>query len=225
MEKHKARSLNRRILHALRNHFVVGILVIVPIGAAVAILYWVFITIDSIVQPVIELIFGYRITGLGFIVAIVLIYVVGVIASNYVGRVMVRYVDSFLNRIPLFRQLYGGSKQVVEWVAGSGRQKAVFREVVLVEFPRKGMRTLAFTTNEMTDESGKKVLSLYIPTAPVPTSGYFELVTEDMVTRTNLSVDEAMRTIVSSGIIAPENMFASRTAQSESAGPETSDDE
>ena len=78
-----------------------------------------------------------------------------------------------------------------------------FREVVLVEFPREGMQTVAFVTNEIKDEAGKTLLNIFIPTAPVPTSGYFEIVSADKVVRTKIGVDEAMQMVISSGMISP----------------------
>ena len=190
----------------LRKNFLAGILVVVPLGAAIAILAWVFTAIDNILQPIIKAIFGQSITGLGFGIAIILIYLIGVLASNFVGRRLINFGESILTRVPLFRQLYIGSKQVVQGLSGAGLNKAAFREVVLVEFPREGMKTIAFITNELTDKSGKKLLTIYIPTAPIPTSGYFEIVGEEMVTRTDITVDEAMKMVISSGMVSPSEI-------------------
>jgi uncharacterized membrane protein len=143
---------------------------------------------------------------LGFGIAIVLVYVIGLIANNFFGGKILAFSESLLTKIPVFKQLYIGFKQAVEGIAGTGVNKAAFREVVVVEFPRKGMRTLAFITNELIDESDRKVFSIYVPTAPVPTSGYFEMVTEEMITRTNISVDEAMKMVMSSGMISPNKI-------------------
>jgi len=111
-----------------------------------------------------------------------------------------------LTRVPVFKQIYIGAKQVVEGLSGAGMNKAAFREVVFVEFPRDGMTTLAFITNEITDKSGKKLYAIYIPTAPVPTSGYFEMVTEDKITHTDIPVDEGIKIVISSGMILPSEV-------------------
>jgi len=185
----------------LRRHFLAGILVVVPLGAALLILVWLFSAIDNILQPIIKAIFGQPITGLGFGIAIILIYLTGVIASNFVGHRLIRFGESILTKVPVLRQLYIGFKQVLESL--SGISKAAFREVVLVEFPREGMKTIAFITNELKDKSGQKLLAIYVPTAPNPTSGFFQIVSEEMVTRTDISVDEAMKMVISGGMVIP----------------------
>ena len=196
-------SVWRKIIRVMRNHFIAGVLVVVPIGASIAILAWLFVNIDNILQPVIQLIFGRRIVGVGFGITIVVIYIIGVVASNIVGRRIIRYGESLVSRIPLFRQIYRAFKQVVDSLSGYNVKRASFREVVIVEFPREGMKALAFITNEVTDQNGQTLYSIFVPTTPIPTSGYYILVAEDMITRTTLTVDEAMKMIMSSGIVSP----------------------
>ena len=193
-------------IRVFRKNFLAGILLVVPLAIAVWILWWVFSSVDSLIQPVIEAIFGRPIQGLGFAIFLVLIYITGVIASNYLGKKIIRFFESLLTRVPVFRQLYIGAKQVIEGLSGAGMNKAAFREVVFVEFPRDGMTTLAFITNEITDKSGRKLFAIYIPTAPIPTSGYFEMVTEDKITRTDIPVDEGIKIVISSGMILPDEV-------------------
>ncbi|MEE8194353.1 MAG: DUF502 domain-containing protein [Dehalococcoidales bacterium] len=216
--KKEGESSSHWLIRNLRKNFLAGILVVVPLAIAVLILIWVFTAIDDILQPIIKGIFGRPIAGLGFGVAIVLVYIVGVIASNFIGKRVIRFGESLLERVPLFRQLYTGAKQVVVGLSGTGLNKAAFREVVFVEFPRDGMKTVAFVTNELLDKSGKKLLTIFIPTAPIPTSGYFEIVTEDKITRTDISVDEAMGMIISSGMIMPDEMDIEGTARGAASG-------
>jgi uncharacterized membrane protein len=192
------------ILGRLRTHFLAGILVIVPIAASVLILIWVFTTIDNILQPIIKEIFGRTITGLGFGVTILLVFIVGIIAGNYVGKRLIHMGDSLLRRVPLFRQLYTGAKQVMEGFSGTGAiSKAAFREVVLVEFPTNRMTHVAFITNEFTSSDGRKLFAVYLPSTPVPWSGFSGIVTEDMITRTTITVDEALKMVISGVMIAP----------------------
>jgi uncharacterized membrane protein len=199
----------RRVMRVVRKHFVAGIFITVPLAASFWVLNWVFVNIDETLQPFIELIFGKKIIGVGFGVTVVLVYVVGVIASNIFGRKILGFVERLVTSIPLLRQLYRGFKQVSDSISGLPGKKAAFREVVLVEFPREGMKTLAFITNDILDESGNKLYAIFIPTAPVPTSGYFQIVTEDKIIRTDLTVDEAMRMIMSSGMVAPTKIDTS----------------
>lgn len=205
--KKKGEPFRRRLIRTLRKHFLAGILVVVPIGVAIGILYWFFSTIDNILQePIIKPIFGREITGLGFAISLVLIYLAGIAAENIIGGRLIRFGESLLTRVPVFRQIYTGAKQVVEGLSGAGATKAAFREVVFVEFPREGMQTLAFITSEITEKSGKKLFTIYVPTAPLPTSGYLVIVTEDKLIRTNIPVDEAIKMVISSGMILPTDM-------------------
>ncbi len=204
--KKKGEPFRRWLIRALRRHFLAGMLVVVPLGIAILVLAWIFTGIDNILQPIIKAIFDRPITGLGFGIAIVLIYVIGIVAENIIGGRLIRFGESLLTRVPLFRQVYTGAKQVVEGLSGAGMTKAAFREVVFVEFPREGMQTIAFITSEITDKSGKKLFTIYVPTAPLPTSGYLEIVTEDKLIRTDIPVDEAMKMVISSGMILPTGM-------------------
>jgi uncharacterized membrane protein len=185
----------------LRGQFITGLIVIVPLGASILILIWVFTSIDNILQPVINRIAGQNITGVGFGVTIILIYLAGVIARNVVGKRILRWGNSLLNRVPIFKQLYRGITQIVE--SFSAPDKTGFMQVVLVEFPQKGMRAIGFITNEITDKNGKKLISVLIPTAPNPTSGFLEIVKEEDVIRTQISVDAAVKMVVSAGRMMP----------------------
>jgi len=193
-------SLGRK----LRTQFLAGILVIVPIGATALILVWIFRSIDNILQPVLTSLLGRHITGIGFGVLIVLIYLAGVITSSVLGRRILRFGESLVRRVPLVRYLYNGIKQIVESFSAPG--KTGFMQVVLAEFPRKGMRTIGFITNETVDQSGKKLLNIFIPTAPNPTSGFLQIVREGEVIRTDISVENAIKMIVSAGRIVPEEI-------------------
>jgi uncharacterized membrane protein len=191
----------------MRTHFLAGVLVIVPVAASVLILVWIFTTIDNILQPIIKEIFGRSITGLGFGVTILLVFIVGIIAGNYVGRRLIHFGDSLLKRVPLFRQIYTGAKQVMDGFSGTGAiSKAAFREVVLVEFPARGMTTVAFITNEFKAQTGERLFAVYIPTSPTPWAGFAAIVTEGSMTRTNISVDEALKMCISGMMISPSTL-------------------
>jgi uncharacterized membrane protein len=185
----------------LRDQFMAGILVVVPVGAAVLILIWVFTTIDNILQPIIRAIAGHNIPGVGFGVTVVLIYLTGLVARNVIGRRLIRFGDAVMAKVPLFRGLYTGIRQILE--SFSAPKKTGFMNVVLVEFPRKGIRALAFVTNEITDSHGKKMLSVLIPTSPNPTSGFLQIVREEDIVRTNISVEDALKMVVSAGRLTP----------------------
>jgi uncharacterized membrane protein len=188
----------------LRAQFLAGILVIVPIGATILILIWIFDAIDGILQPVIKDIFGQVIPGVGFAVTMVLIYLAGVIASNVAGRALIRYGETLLARVPVVRQLYTSTKQILESFS-TGDQSSLM-QVVLVEFPRKGIRTIGFITNESSDESGNELINIFIPTSPNPMSGFLQIVREEEIIRTGIPVNEAMKMVVSAGRVSPQEI-------------------
>jgi uncharacterized membrane protein len=185
----------------IRAQFVAGLIVVVPVAASVLILIWVFDGIDDILQPIIRQIAGHDIRGVGFGVAIVLIFLVGVVARNFIGKRLVRFGNSMMMRVPVFRGLYNGIRQIMESVAAP--DKASFMQVVLVEFPRREMWTIGFVTKEITTDSGEKLINVLIPTSPTPWSGFFQVLKEKDVIRTQISVEDAVKMIISGGMTTP----------------------
>lgn len=194
------------LVRNVRRNFITGLLVTVPAALVIIALLWFFTTIDSVLQPIIRLFFGQPITGLGFIITIILIYLAGILASNIVGKRLIQFAEAIVGRLPILRQIYNAAKQAMSSLSGASRTKAAFREVVLIEFPRKGIQAVAFITNEIQDADGQKLIAIYVPTAPVPTSGYFALVREEEIIRTRISVDTAMKMVISSGIASPPEL-------------------
>ncbi|MBM2824538.1 MAG: transporter [Dehalococcoidales bacterium] len=204
MEGHR-RTGSGWLVKKLRTQFIAGLLITLPLGATVLILIWIFNTIDDILQPSIQYLSGRNIPGVGLVLTIVLIYLAGVIASNFIGRRLIRYGESLLAMVPLVRPLYAGIKQIL--VSLSSPDKSVFMQVVLVEFPIKGMQSIGFITNEISSPSGKKLLNVFIPQSPIPTSGFLEIMSEEQVTRTNIPVDDALKMVVSAGRLAPDGFI------------------
>jgi uncharacterized membrane protein len=191
------------IARTIRNQFMAGLLITVPLGATILILVWLFNSIDHILQPVIEAIFKRDLPGLGFGVTIILIYVAGVITRNVIGHKVLKWGSNLLDRVPIFRLVYKSIRQVMHSFSVPNN---TFMQVVLVEFPNKGQKAIAFLTNEMTDKEGHKLFSVLIPTAPNPTTGFLEIFHEKDITRTNIPVDEAIKMIVSAGKVLPEEV-------------------
>jgi len=183
-----------------RTSFIAGLLLIVPIAAAVLILRWLFLYIDGILQPIAKSLLGYTVPGLGFAITVALIFVTGIIATSVIGKRLVGFVESLLERVPLFRFLYTSIKQIM--VSFTIPSETRFLQVVLVEFPKEGMRVIGFVTSESSTASGEKVLTVFIPTSPNPTSGYLEIVNERDVIRTNISIDDALKMVLSAGKVS-----------------------
>jgi len=191
------RSVGREV----RGRFLAGILVVLPLGLTIWVFVWLFNSVDGWLQPIIVRITGYTIPGLGFGITLVLIYLTGIIASNVFGRRLIGYGEAALGRVPVARYLYNGARQILESFSLPGATG--FMQVVLTEFPRKGTRTIGFITNEVSDEKGRKLLNVFIPTAPNPTSGYLQIVREEEIIRTDISVDAALKMVVSGGRMSP----------------------
>jgi uncharacterized membrane protein len=198
--EHTKKTSRRQVGKKLRAQFIAGIVIVVPIGAAILILRWLFLAIDDILQPVAQSLLGYTIPGLGLGITVVLIYLIGVVATNVIGRRLIRYGESLLARVPLFRYLYTGIRQILQSFATP--REGGFLQVVLVEFPKKGMRAIGFVTSESRVESGEKLLSVFIPTSPNPTSGYLEIVREEDIIRTSISIDDALKMVLSAGKVS-----------------------
>lgn len=186
----------------LRNKFLLGILVIVPLGATILILVWVFNNIDNILQPIIRSTWGQSFPGIGFGIVIILIYLAGIIASSIIGRKIIAFGETLLDRVPLVRQIYRGIKQVLGSYMETG--ETGFMQVVFIEFPRKGVQSIGFITNEIYNKSGDQLFTVFVPTSPNPTSGFLQIVREDEITRTNITVADALRVVISAGRVPLE---------------------
>jgi uncharacterized membrane protein len=198
--KHSKRISPSQVGRKLRAQFGAGILVVVPIIITILILVWLFNYIDNIAQPVAKSLLGHTIPGLGFGITALLIYLTGVVATSVIGKRLIRYGESLLARVPMFRYIYTSIKQIME--AFAGPREAAFLQVVLVEFPKKGMRVIGFVTSESRVECGENLLNVFIPTSPNPTSGYLEIVRESDIIRTNISIDDALKMVLSAGKVS-----------------------
>jgi len=190
----------RRALVRMRSHFLAGILVVVPLMATLLILKWFFDWVDDQLQPFIRGFAGRPLYGLGFVITLVIIYIAGVITTHFGGQRLLRFVESLISRVPIVRPVYNGIKQVLESFAAP--RETGFMQVVLLEFPRKGIRSIGFVTNEEYDASGQKLFNVFVPTSPNPTSGFLQIVREEDILRTDISVDDALKMIVSAGRIS-----------------------
>ncbi|MFV0421815.1 DUF502 domain-containing protein [Oleidesulfovibrio sp.] len=144
--------------------------------------------------------------GLGFILLIAVLLITGLLARNFLGRRLVALGDAIMARIPLVSSLYSGIKQLVETIFTSSRD---FQRVVLIEYPRKGLYTMAFVTGvavgEIQQKTATKVLNVFVPTTPNPTSGFYLMVPEADVTPLEMNVEDAFKLLISGGILSSEN--------------------
>ena len=155
-------------------------------------------------QP--EVLFGFKIHGLGIILSVLVVLVTGMIVANLFGRKLVAMWEGFLARIPLISKIYHGVKQVMETVLSSEGQS--FRKVLLIEYPRQGIWTLAFQSGsdagEVQYRTDKDVINVFVPTTPNPTSGFFLMLPREDVIELDMSIDDGLKMIISAGMVAPK---------------------
>jgi uncharacterized membrane protein len=199
------------MMGALRRYLVAGLLVWVPLGVTLLIVTFLVDLIDQtllllpeIVQP--EHLLGFRIPGLGVVLTAIIVLVTGMIVTNLFGMQLYTIGERILQRIPLVRSIYAAVKQVTESMFSSGKS---FRKVVLVEYPRHGMWSLAFQTGsgaeEIRNKTGRDIANVFIPTTPNPTSGFFLMVPQEDVIELDMSVDDGLKLLLSVGVVVPEH--------------------
>lgn len=193
-----------RFLRKLRTIVVAGLVVVVPIGLTIWIMVWIFNGVEHLIQPAVRFIFGRTYPGVGFGVAVVLILLVGLVTTNVFGRQAVQWAESMLGRIPVIRRLYIALKDISQSFSDPAANG--YLQVVLVEFPTPGLRAIAFVTNEEIDKNGEKLITVFVPNAPTPTSGFVELVREKDIIRTTMSVEDAVKMVVSGGRMSPKDV-------------------
>lgn len=152
-----------------------------------------------------ESLFGFGIPGLGFVLTILVVLLTGLFAANIVGRSMVNFWESVLDRIPVVRSVYSAAKNFAEVVFSDSSNS--FKQVLLIEYPRKGLFSLAFQTSselgEVQGRTGEEVVCTFVPTTPNPTSGFIIIVPKKDVVELDMEVDEALKMIISLGVVVP----------------------
>jgi len=185
----------------LRRHLAAGLLVLVPVVVTVAVVRFVFNLIDDDSQPLAERLVGRVIPGLGLVLTIVAIWLTGLLSTNFIGKKFLELFGRLLENLPLVKTVYTASKQLVEAVSPGGRR--AFQRVVLVEFPQKGTFALGFVTGNGIGTLETGTLSIYVPTALNPTSGFLIFAKERDILDPLLTVEEGIKLVVSGGVVRP----------------------
>ena len=202
-------------MSAFRKWLLAGLLVVVPVVITAWVLDWVISLLDQTLlilpgswHP--DKLLGYHVPGFGVLLALVILLIVGAAASNFLGRKLVDWWNLLLHRIPIVRSIYSGVKQVSDTVFSENGN--AFRTAVLIEWPREGAWTIAFVTGVPRGDTANHLpgdyLSVYVPTTPNPTGGYFILLKASDCIELRMSVDDALKYIVSMGVVAPANLPA-----------------
>ncbi len=197
-------------MSALRKWLLTGLLVIVPGVITAWVLHWIVSTLDQTLQilplswqP--DRLLGFHIPGFGVLLTLAILLVVGALASNFAGRKLVQWGDALVSRIPVVRSIYSSVKQVSDTLFSESGN--AFRTAVLVQWPREGVWTVAFVTGAPSGEVAAylrdEFVSVYVPTTPNPTGGYFVIMRKSDCVELDMSVDTALKYIVSMGVVVP----------------------
>ncbi len=206
----------------LRRYFISGLLVWLPMIITVMIIKFLvdilsksLLLLPAPMQP--DYLLGFHVPGIGVVLTLLVIFFTGVVAANFMGRKLVALGDRLMSRIPLVRTIYTSVKQVTETMFKPGGQS--FRKVLLVEFPCQGVYSIAFQTAEVNKSieamQGESMVSYFIPTTPNPTSGFLMMAPKSRVRELDMSVDQALKLVISLGVVQP-NGTAAKTPTSPS---------
>ena len=182
----------------IKRRIFAGLIALMPIMATYWIIKLLFEFLDRLAQPLLAVI-GIEIPGLGIILTILFIFIIGLFVTNVLGRTILKWSEIIVARVPIVSTIYNSIKQIT--CAFSGSTAKSFQRVILIEYPRRNLWTMAFVTNESKNKKGDIFYHLFVPTTPNPTSGVFIIVPKKDAIHPNISVESGLRTIVSVGII------------------------
>ena len=210
----------RKTLLRWRANFFTGLLVVMPVVVSLAIVLWLFGTVSIVTNSLLFFLpktlthagegqgqMSWYWSILALLLGLLLVAFVGRATRNYVGRQLILGVDRLMSSVPLLNKIYGTLKQVNE--AFTSTQKSSFKQVVLIEYPRKGIHAIGFLTNDDIPEAsarlGQTMVGVFVPTTPNPTSGFLVMLPQDQITRLDMTVADAFKYVFSLGSVAPES--------------------
>ena len=195
----------------IAGYFIRGLIIVLPLAITLWVIVWLFNLIDGFLAPILDTALGRHIPGLSFAIIILSILLIGSIGVKIGRRRFFESIEKRITVIPGAGAIYGGIREITNTFNTGNTQN--FLEVVLVEYPRKGIYAIGLVTKENMDEKGNKVFTIFIPTAPSPAAGYLQIVPESETIHTSMTVGDAMKLIISIGRVSKED-FASRLARS-----------
>lgn len=199
---------NKKFWALFRAAFGRGLVVMVPVVITFWVLNMLFNAIDGIASPIFDKIFDRHIPGIGFITMIVLILIVGTLSRNLIARTIFRSFEKLISTVPLARTIYTAMKEIINALQ-PGKKGRSFKEVVMIEYPRTGLETLGFVTNEISVHdhgSQEEMITVYIPNPPNPTSGFLVLVPRRSARIVDMTIEEGLKFVLSGGIVSTGNI-------------------
>ncbi len=207
-ERNKKTRLS--FLKWMRNRFFTGVIIAMPIAATFLAVSWIVAKIDQNVFRLLpdrlnpETYIGFAIPGLGIIISVVLLFLLGVVASNFIGKALIKSGEGLLDRVPVVSPIYNSLKQIVQTVAA--QKDRAFRDVCLIEYPKKDVWAIGFVTADLSgppaDALGKDMVCVFVPTTPNPTSGFLLFVNKDSIQILDMTPEEGAKMIISGGMVS-----------------------
>jgi len=197
-------SVTRSITGLIRNRFISGLLVIVPLVISYQVIIYLFTKLDSILNPIVSKYTGYQIPGLGIAVTVLVILLVGFVAHSVIGSRLFRAWENFLVRVPVVRTIYSPAKQLLE--AFTASSETSFKRVALVQYPKSGVWVIGFLAQDVDLSSGGidgEFRAVFIPSTPTPFTGYMAMIPKSDVRQIDMPVEEAIKFLVSGGVACP----------------------
>jgi uncharacterized membrane protein len=200
---------SRSILGDVRFTFVTGLILGIPFVFTVWILKAVIFTIDGFLQPIFRQFLHRELPGVGFLAMLVLFFVIGLVGRNVPGRILFGLLERMFRQIPVVRSVYNAMKELLNAVSFEGRQKT-FREVCIVEYPRTGLYSMGFVTNQlpiqMKEGVGAEMVTVYLPSPPNPTTGVLVIVPLADVHPVDMTIEDGLKMMLSGGIVSPDRV-------------------
>ena len=193
----------------MRKYFISGLIVFLPVAVTIYLFAWAINFTDGILgkylQPIIYNRFGFYFRGLSIIILVYLVMIIGFFVTNYFGRKIYLFFENLMIRVPFFKQVYPAFKEIALFLFS--RDKLSFKQVIIVEYPRKGIYSFGFLTNESNKEINKKtgheMCNVFLPSAPGPVTGYVVMIPKKDISYTYISVEAAIKFNVSGGVVNP----------------------
>ncbi|HIA82347.1 MAG TPA: DUF502 domain-containing protein [Rhodospirillales bacterium] len=211
----------KKLIPRIRRYFLAGFLVTAPLGITALIAWWIINFIDEWVTPLVptkynpETYLPFSLPGLGLLILFISLTLIGALTAGLMGRWVVRTGERILNRMPVVRSVYSAIKQIFETILA--QQSNAFREAVLIEYPRRGIWAIGFITGttkgEVQNLTLEETVNIFLPTTPNPTSGFLLFVPREEVVPLDMSVEEAVKMVISGGIVTPPDRRSTEKQQ------------
>ena len=202
-------------MNKLKKIFIAGILALLPLVVSLYLIYFLFITLDNFLGFFLQAITGRDLPGAGFLLSILLVFLIGLLTTNLLGKKLISWGEYMVQQIPLIKGIYMSTRQIVD--AFSNRDKDAFQKVVLLEYPRPGIYALGFVTGpargEVQEKTGQTLINVFVPTTPNPTSGMLVMVPGQALIHLDMSVEDGLKVLISGGIASPSERTRRESCQ------------